>query len=350
MANQRTDIPTKLYVAGVEVVGGGVIATGGVATRIPVFSGASAVDGYADFLWDETNKNLLAGNGFTITAGNHHNIVAGLQHSIDASSHYNAVFGAQVTVITGSANMVTAALASVTGSLNIVNGQSVNVTGNCNVVNGSLLTVFNSLNPSFIHGCLVVGDQMTVTGINCAVVGRYHTVGGGWSGVFGETNRSTSTHQLITGKDAFANLIGQHTQASGMFAVQGDAQTSRLTVRKQTLNDTQTELAVDGGTNYISSLPNKAYAFEATVVAKQVGSMNHAMYKLTWIEAIGASGASLVVNGLVKTIIYESDISWDVDVLADTGVGNPRSRIMVTGVAATTINWLAKVEMTEVTA
>jgi hypothetical protein len=55
---------------------------------------------------------------------------------------------------------------------------------------------------------------------------------------------------------------------------------------------------------------------------------------------------TVTIDGLVKETIFESNAAWDVNVTADNT--NARPAIMLTGVAAQAINWVAKIEVTEV--
>jgi hypothetical protein len=191
---------------------------------------------------------------------------------------------------------------------------------------------YNDVSAAGAHNLLVgTGNAVTGSAQNCFLMGGGLTA-----------SRSQS---FVAGIYGNATMFGQHVHASGRFTTTGDAQTSELVARLQTTSDTPNEIALDGGTTYLSTEVNKAYAYVVTLVAKRTGSTQHAMYRLKWVTMRDAT-TTVTIDGLVKETIFESNAAWDVNVTADNT--NARPAIMLTGVAAQAINWVAKIEVTEV--
>lgn len=90
------------------------------------------------------------------------------------------------------------------------------------------------------------------------------------------------------------------------------------------------------------TLPDECLAFvTATVLGIQSGSSNTAGYKLNAVVE-AQSGTRAVVSTVEQSIIKEDTPTWD----ANIDVSGNDVRVMVTGVAATTIDWQATMEIT----
>jgi hypothetical protein len=160
----------------------------------------------------------------------------------------------------------------------------------------------------------------------------------------------TATFATKLGYRAMANRYGQNAQASGYFAADGDAQVSRLVARCVTTGlDANTELFLDGAgaSQRCTIASGKVAAYKVTIVAKNVTSgVQDAAYEITGVIRNRAGTTSL--TQYAKTVLHEDDATWDCDVIADDG--NDALKVQVTlGAAATTIRWVAKIELTEVT-
>lgn len=376
----------RLY-GGASGGGGGAITGSGVAGQVTYWDGATVIAGDVNFLWDKTNFNFVAGQGNTvagfqnITSGKNNvvnagyvavfglsnqvyglsNIVAGeqnknIQSDPEFAGNYNAVFGvnnhyhdvSDKNIIGGEAN-------EITGSLNVVGGSSNTVAGDKNAVFGNGHSI--STNQNLVGGLqhtLTGGDQNLVGGTNnttsggaCIIGGSVNNNSGNFGIVGGRENIVTAEYSFIHGYRGKSSNYGQAAHASGYFAVKGDAQTSDLVARLLTTGDTPTELFLDGDTTYLALENYKVYGFKATIVCASASTgAKRAMYCLKWHTFRGVDASTTTVDGLVVETIYESDAGLDATVTADTTNGRPA--IKVTGIAATNIRWVAKIEMTEV--
>ena len=95
---------------------------------------------------------------------------------------------------------------------------------------------------------------------------------------------------------------------------------------------------------------NSAYHFKGSVIATVTGGGDTASWEFKGAIKRGANAASTAIVGTVikDVVAYDAGASaWDVTFTADTTNGG--LKVEVTGAAATTIRWVAKLETTEVT-
>lgn len=124
-----------------------------------------------------------------------------------------------------------------------------------------------------------------------------------------------------------------------------------LTVSNQTTNNTPTELFIDGiGGNQRMVLPDDTtWTFNIFVAARRSDTDNQSASYL-FLGSIdrntGAASTALVGN-VNRTIIAEDVGGWNCVVNADNTNGS--LRIQATGATGATVNWLARVEIVEVT-
>ncbi len=205
--------------------------------------------------------------------------------------------------------------------------------------------------------------------------GANNTASGQRSGVFcGESNTASATRsacfagqqnvasaaEAVTtgGAGALANRIGMQAQSNGVFSSTGDAQRGTLILRRQTTDATQTELTLDGGTptgtaittsDRIILLNNQTIMADVYVVARSASGTNDAGYHRRCLITRDANAASTAITGLqpIGTDMETAGASsWDVTLAADTTNGS--LQVLVTGAAATNINWVAEVNLREV--
>jgi len=307
-------------------------------------------------------SNLVFGRLNNVISGTTDSIVLGISNLISGS----------IGVAIGSSNtMYTATYANHFGNNNYSqSGSHSTLVGRANVsLYGGDNYAFGYANGVADLGSIAIGGTNAANGHYNMCLGHNNASGGGSGNtrlyLLGKSNTINGTdniaigfentndiatslgvHQIGLGYQAYMRQYGEVVHAAGKFSANGDAQTSQLVARKSTTDDTVTEIALDGGTTYLSTEDNTAYSYVVTVTAKKVGALDHAMYRFEWSTVRGAGVGTVTVDGLVKTVIFETDSTWDVNVTADLTNGRPA--IKVTGVAATTIRWVAKIEITEV--
>ncbi len=146
------------------------------------------------------------------------------------------------------------------------------------------------------------------------------------------------------GSRSSATLFAQHAHAAGFFASNGDAQFARLVARIGTTDATPTELLINAA-NHLVLQNNTAWTFEIQVIArKDDGSAIGAWLAYGEIYR-NANAASTTLVGQVVTPVDILTV-WNFSVSADTT--NGALSLTATGAAATTIRWVATVQLTQV--
>jgi hypothetical protein len=85
---------------------------------------------------------------------------------------------------------------------------------------------------------------------------------------------------------------------------------------------------------------NTAYAFEGLVVARYAAASTAAAYRCQGGVKMGAAAANTALVGTPLVTVYEDTAGMDLGITADTT--NGRLILTATGVAATSILWVAK--------
>jgi hypothetical protein len=297
--------------------------------------------------YDNKIASSIAG---TISGGAHHLIDAPAGHGTIGGGAYQEVHGAYGGALSGFTNKSDSDYGIVAGGRLNIAGDSTDRTGKTDQFVGA-----GSTNRALGHRALVVG------GFNNLAQAQESSILGGTghlaqtaaigSAIVGGTSCMTSAPQSTAlGNGARAQMYGQVAWASGMFnAVNGDAQASSLVARCITTNATATEMFLDGATaTQRMVLPSNAtWVFDIMVVARRTDVDDEsAGYRITGVIDRNAGAATTALVGTpVVTVLAEDMAAWDVAVNANTTQG--ALRIMVTGEAAKTIRWVARVELTQ---
>ena len=192
------------------------------------------------------------------------------------------------------------------------------------------------------------GLNNTASGSNSFVgSGQLNTASGALSVIAGGfTNLASETISFVGGgANAVASHYGQSAHASGMYAANGDAQTSVFVARNTTNNAVATELFLDGTGVRLTIPSGSAYSFRALVTGETSSAASAAGYEIRGIIK-NSGGATSIVGAVVQTVLGEDVAAWNATVVADNA--NDALVVQVTGAAATTIRWVARVETSEV--
>jgi hypothetical protein len=199
-------------------------------------------------------------------------------------------------------------------------------------------------------GATIAGGSANEASASYATVGgghrntasaSYATVGGG------SLNTASGSYATVPGGwGASATHFSEQAYASGNFADPGDAQTSLYVLRRETGDDTLTELFLDGSFWRIILADNRVMTFDILVVAShRFGGGSSAGYQVAGvIRNIG--GVTAFVGTPVKTVLGENVAGWDVQVEANDAVD--ALVVKVQGSNGTTIRWVASVRTVEV--
>lgn len=137
--------------------------------------------------------------------------------------------------------------------------------------------------------------------------------------------------------------------SSGMFSSAGDAQAFVSTLRYQTTDATPTPLTVNGspqdGSNVLNLPDNCTWIVSILLAARNTANQDSAVWRLEGMIDRGTGAASVTASEFV-THTVGADQAWTVAVGHNTTYGS--LQVQVTGVPATTIRWMAKVDITQV--
>lgn len=305
-------------------------------------------------------------------------LLANIPDNLAAGGNKRGIYAVDFSMLRNSASDVASGAYSV-----ISGGRSNRAGGDYSVIGGGYI---NTINAGSTYGAILSGTNNTVFtangvvisgdtnsssgaysaagGSNCAVnsgtnsfcYGLLNTIAGTASVVFGERNTSDSSYCFVAGFEAHTKtVIGKNLMAAGKIAANGDAQSGRQVQKRQTTDATPIHLyagssSAAANSNTIGMTNNQSMIIKAQVVGKTAGAGDMAAYEITAIARRGANAAATVLLGTpTVTVLYEDAgaAAWDVSITANTTTG--AIQINVTGAAATTINWAATVDTTEVT-
>jgi len=267
-------------------------------------SGASGNHCYSSysFIGGGRNNDILASRNFSVLCGGENNeIKTGGTHSVIGGGRDNDVTATYGSIAGGRSNAVNISDGAICGG----QGNLVSSPGNFGFVGA----------------------------------GAFNSVSGRFAGI-------------VTGYRGVASLYGQIAHASGRFAASGDAQNSVVQVRRSTTDATQTELTLDGAApgsaNRITLSDQDLKGFVAHVVGRRTDADNEGCFFTIKgaIDRNGATTALVDATPAIEEIANDNSGTWSVT--ADADDTNDSLRILVTGEAAKTIRWSAKVQLQEV--
>lgn len=220
--------------------------------------------------------------------------------------------------------------------------------GQGNTASGLYAAVVGGVsNTSNNTASVVIGGQAnTASSGNCAVIAGFNNTANGESSVV--AGGSQGAARSIVG-----NFVtpASNTPITG---ATGRTQTATLLLGRQTTDATATVLTSNvsgaGTTNQVILPNNSAYTFQGTCIANVTGGGTTSGWKFEGVIKRGANAASTTLVAAVTPTVIAQDAgaaAWVLAITADTTNGG--IAVTVTGAAATTIRWVAKIETTEVT-
>ena len=160
----------------------------------------------------------------------------------------------------------------------------------------------------------------------------------------GRDNEASAPYSRVHGLEARSLRPGEDVLAAGSFEERGDAQASRLVVRTLTTDNTpQAFRAADGGLIHIGQ--NRSVAYRVLATARSRGGSVQAGFEAKGLARRGAAGNVALFGDTISTI-YSSQPGLRFATIADSQGGALELR--ATGLAETTLRWVAQVELVEV--
>jgi hypothetical protein len=323
----------------------------------------------------------VCSSGYSVVAGGDSNTASTNEYATIGGGSGNQCSGNFGTISGGQSNNVSASRAAISGgfantassSSSFVGGGQLNsaqTSTHATVCGGSTNTASGQY--SFVGGGLsntASGGRATVAGgQGNAASGSHSFIGGGESntannsyaaisGGFGHT--ADGNRSFISGgaRGTARGITGNHVFPACNIPIsftQGVSQSAILILARETTNATAAVLASDTSaadtTNQVTLPNNSAYYFRGSVIAGVTGAGNSKAWTFEGAIKRGASAGTTAIVGTVilNTIAQDAGASaWSIAITANTTLGC--IAVTVTGAAATTIRWVAKIETTEMT-
>lgn len=210
----------------------------------------------------------------------------------------------------------------------VIGGFGNTVTGSGSIVCGGQGTSNTAGFESFV-GC---GNQVSVSG-NASFFGA------GFQG-----NISASNCGILSGSGASCDRLGMQSHASGRFSANGDAQRARFVLRCKTTTNAAVEMALDGGTTYLSIPSGKVIACTINISGvKSDGSAVAHYVRQYAVKNVGGTSSEVYAPVTIGT-----DNAAGTTIALSANNGDDTLRIAVTGIASETWRWVASVDAVEI--
>jgi hypothetical protein len=165
---------------------------------------------------------------------------------------------------------------------------------------------------------------------------------------------ATGANSIALGNGSVALNTGTIAYASGFTSAAGDAQKIEAVLRNTTANATATELYINGttATQRLVLPNNSAWTVDVKIVARRtdaagtLGSWQY--YGLIYRDGTSSTTTMAGTNAAKTTIARIGSITSANDPVITADNVNGSLKIMVTGIAAQTIKWVASVNLVQV--
>lgn len=264
---------------------------------------------------------IAGGNGNLIKQGNNNTISGGITNNISGGASRSVIAGGLSNTITSSAE-----------SNSISGGTSNSITGSAN---STTISGGNTNTTAAVGSFIGAGRENTIASgaVYAAAVGDRVSVAAAaaFSFSFGERTAAIVQGSLNgTGRD-FGSVVGS-------------CQFSTFVVGRQTTDATLTTLTSEGSSTFPVPPNNSAWAGRITVIGREQGSTDVAMW--SWDFGISKATGNIVIKyGETAPAALVDDIT--VGAVPVITAGTSSFRIGVTGAAATSIDWVARVDIAQ---
>jgi len=384
-------------------IGGGNTNTANMAYSTVVSGQSNTASGYYGFVGNgytnsttsssavTTQSGTMNGTTAVTLSGSNANIKVGQLITGTSISFPNtyvaAISGTSLTLSQAASGSSTSTLSFYTPHGVVVGGGNNQATGsysfiggggdagtaaNRNVASGPWSTVVGGRNNTASgDACFIGGGGVypsinniypnSATGIACSIVGGLTNsasseasfIGGGGNNIANANYSSIIGGNFGTTRSIRGNTVFPACQYP-VAAAQGVSQAALVILGRQTTDATATVLCSDSsaasGTNQVILPNNSAYTFKGTLIANVTGGGDTSSWEFRGAIKRGANAASTTLVGTprIDNIGYDAGATlWSFTLTADTTNGG--LAVTVTGLAGTTIRWVAKIETTEVT-
>jgi len=237
-------------------------------------------------------------------------------------------------------------------------------TGDYSNASGYNTTASNILSIADGENCISSGEASHASGANSVAsgnssfaTGAYNTSSGEGSHTKGNACEAAGQWSNASGMSAVTEYFGSSALAAGRFSVVGDAQTRELPLMAYTTDDTANVVMGANNTtentnasNLVVVKANQVMSFVAHITAKTDNhtTMEHVRYKITGGITRDNSNNTVLDSSLMVETLHEhvNLTGCSVDAVSDDT--NEALQIRVTGIAATNLRWMCRLETEEV--
>ena len=347
-------------------IGGGYTNTGTSNSAVATQATSTITSGSTAVTLSGSNASIKVGQyitGTPIASGTYVSAISGtsLTLSQNATSSTNATLSFYTphgVVVAGGNNQATGSYSFIGG------GGDAGTAGNRNVASGD----WSFVGGGFKNIATSTYDSV-VGGFTNNAYGGYSFIGGGQnhnasssnSSVLGGRNNTANQNyaSIVGGLGAYSKSVCSVAQSgANYFSVIGDAQSAVYVLSIATTTTGATPLTTTQGsastTNQVILPNNQAYAFRALITARNTSTGDAAMWEIKGGILRGSGvGTTALVGTPTVTLLGATTgaitAGWgtvsNVSAVADTTNGG--LQITGTGVASTTIHWLARVDTSE---
>lgn len=276
-----------------------------------------------------------------------------------ASGSNSTIGGGSSNTASGSNSTIGGGVAITSGgnSSTVAGGNNNQTTGNSAFIGGG--TGNNSGSSSFTVICGGQSNAFTGSATHRSHLGgltNTSSAGVGSSTTGGEQNTVNADYSIILGgyRSQGRQIYGGVHHANGRFANNGDAQWSNYLFRVRTTTATPADMTADAAAAAVSNVltldgGNLAWFCKIQIVARNTSNGEMAAWEANVLLRRGSTAASTAIVGTPTFSLIAADASLSglavptVYVNATIGGGV----ISVTGIASTTIDWVARVSTVE---
>jgi hypothetical protein len=336
------------------IAGGGNNTASGANSAVVGGNSNTGSSPYAFVGGGFTNKAQTAATGYNVVVGGANNIASGNYSFVggggDATTatDRNTASGINSAVVGGGSNTASNDFSVVSGGKgNLASGAYSLVLGglNCSATNTYAIAAGIASTASGNRDIAIGGDNVASGGSSLAIGGQINTASGVASSVIGGYR---GLARSISGTVVFPASAIPLANANGV------SQMAFFILARQTTDATATTLASNTSaattTNQVILPNNSAYYVKGSIIATVTGGGDTKSWDFIATIKRGANAAATSIVGAVTLNVQAADAgaaTWIVAITADTTNGG--LAVTVTGQAATTIRWVAKLESTEVT-
>jgi hypothetical protein len=269
-----------------------------------------------------------------------------------------ALVAGQKVVIGQGAAFDLATVASVAGSVATLTGfQSVASTDNTGASTGTSLGYVHLVGVFVLFTTGIATDSAVMAGQNNRAMAQRAFVGGGYNNqaygvasaiLGGDSNIVKAAYGTARGKASSTHFDYAHSMASGQLNAQGDAQVTDVSIMGKTTDATPKEIGPNQLLGGIVLNLNTTMGFRVSLVAHN--TTTHAPVGRIVLEGIinrVGSVSTTNIFGTVTKVVNDANLAG-LDANATANVTAGALKIMVTGIAATNLNWVGRVSLEEV--